>query len=215
MTRKFKVLNLILLVAIAMNIGIYYLMRKGTEFNLDLEKVTPKSNELWSSKELPISDYIREGVKADSAISRSYFDGNGNMIEVWMAFYKDQLRSTAHNPNTCLDGAGWSTEKYKDFIILQDGTTLKMAKIYLTKGNENRVVYYWYMAAGQIADTELKQNVFKFYYGLLKSRRDLLFLRFSVDGSAGDIRSQEEVIKGFIKSFYPLLKGQLPNSYFN
>ena len=184
MTHKFKVLNLILLVAIAMNIGIYYLMRKGQNLIFDLEKIVPKTNEMWSSKELPISDYIREGVKADSAISRSYFDGNGNMVEVWMAFYKDQLRSTAHNPNTCLDGAGWSTEKYKDFIILQDGTTLKMAKIYLTKGNENRVVYYWYMAAGQIADTELKQNVFKFYYGLLKNRRDLLFLRFSVDGSS-------------------------------
>lgn len=215
MTGKFKVLNFVLLVAIALNIGIYYLMKRGTDINFDLEKVVPKANELWSSKELPISEYIREGIKADSAISRSYFNAKGNMIEVWMAFYKDQLRSTAHNPNTCLDGAGWSTEKYRDSVVLQEGTTLKMTKIYLTKGNENRVVYYWYMPAGQIADTELKKNVFKFYYGLLKSRRDLLFLRFSVDGAAGDIHSQEEVIKSFIKFFYPLFKKELPTSYFD
>jgi EpsI family protein len=215
MTRKFKILNLVLLIAIALNFGIYYLMRRVIGFNLDLGKVVPETYERWSSKELFISEDVQKALKADSVISRSYSDSNGNRIEVWMTFYKDQLRSTVHNPNTCLDGAGWSTKRYGDFLVLQDGTTLKMTKIYLAKGNENRVVYYWYMQAGQVADTELKQNVFKFYYGLVKSRRDLLFLRFSVDGPAGNISSQEEVIKKFIKFFYPLLRKELPTGYFD
>jgi len=215
MMTNLRILNLILLFAISVNIMIYFALKKEAEFDFDLGKMVPKRNGVWVSKEIPINDYLREGVKADSALWRSYHDGNGNVIEVWVLFYKDQSRSNAHNPITCFDGAGWSTEKDKDTITLKDGATMRMMKIFVTKDYKKKLSYYWYMPAGQIADSEFKQNIYKFYYGLLKSRRDLLFLSFSIDASNKDIRSQENVIKGFIQSFYPSLKNEFPPSYFN
>ena len=101
----------------------------------------------------------------------------------------------------------------RDSVNVPGRMMLRMTRVQLMKGNEKRKSYYWYMPGGRISDTEFKKNLFKFYYGLLKKGRDLLFLRFSMSSTNGDLCSQEELIKNLIKSFYPLLKSELPTSY--
>ena len=76
-----------------------------------MRALVPKKYGVWAGRELPINKYVLKAVKADSQVWKHYCDGNGNNIEVWIAFYNDQVESTAHNPNTCFNGQGWATVK--------------------------------------------------------------------------------------------------------
>lgn len=210
---KFYVLNSILIVAIIINVGMYFWLSKQKTFDFDLKTLIPKQNGIWQSKDIPISDYLIKGVAADSEVWRHYYDTDGNKVQVWMAFYKDQVKSTAHNPNTCYSGQGWATEKRKDSLVLDDGKTLNMSRIFLMKGDQKSLSYYWYMSAGQNAGTEFAKNIYKFYHGLFKNRRDLLFLRFSIDVYDNDVNHAENTLKSFIRTFYPVLKSNFPASY--
>lgn len=214
-SNKLKILNVLLLTAIIINIAAYYSLGKEEKFNFDLNKMVPKKNGIWQSRDLPIGEYVLKGVNADSQVWRHYYDSNGNTIEIWIAFYKNQVKSTAHNPNTCYDGQGWVTEKRKESLILDDDRRLNMTRMFLRKDNNRSLCYYWYVPAGENAGTEFTKNLYKFYYGLLKNRRDLLFLRFSLDITDLDIEYKDKLIRSFIKSFFPLLIKELPASYFS
>jgi EpsI family protein len=210
---KLKQLNALLVLAIAVNSIMFFRLRQQHEFDLNVEMLIPKNYGVWRSKNMPISEYVIKGVDADSEVWRLYYDEKGNWVEVWMAFYRDQVKSTAHNPNTCYSGQGWVTEKSRHSISLDDGRTLDMTRIFLTKGDQKSVSYYWYMSAGKNAGTELAKNMYKFYYGLVRNRRDLLFMRFSTDVSENDVDRAEKALKGFIKTFYPLLDERFPPGY--
>ena len=208
------VINTVLLLALFINFAEPYLFGREVIFNFNLQDIVPEKIGYWESKELPISDYILKAVDADSQIWKHYYDGNGNKIEVWIAFYKDQLKSTAHNPNTCYNGQGWATKKIRKSLMLYDGEALKLSKMVLTKDNDESLSYYWYMPAGKNAGNEFTKNLYKLYYGIIKKRRDLMFLRFSVDIESS-LHSKEELLEKFIKTFFSALKQRFPESYFS
>ena len=210
---KFKILNGTLLIAVIINCAMYFWLSKQETFDFDLKSLIPKQNGIWESRDIPISDYLLEGVGADSEVWREYYNTSGATIEVWMAFYKEQVRSTAHNPNTCYSGQGWATEKRRETLALPGGETLNVSRMFLVRGDRKSLSYYWYMSAGKNAGTEFTKNVYKFYYGLLKNRRDLLFLRFSTDIIKNDARRAEVILKGFIRDFLPILEKRFPEGY--
>lgn len=215
MRKKLIILNAILLIGSIINIGAHYSLGNEKKLNLELSELIPQKIGVWESKDIPISDYILKGVGADSQIWKHFYDGKGNTVELWMAYYKDQSKSTAHNPNTCYNGQGWATEKKIDKLEFNDGDSIDMTQIYLTKDNNTNLSYYWYIIAGEMAGTEFKKNLYKFYFGFLKNRRDLLFLRFSINIRGQEIRDQDKIIKNFILSFFPIMKNKLPATFFN
>ena len=98
-------------------------------------------------------------------------------------------------------------------IISQDQTYRIIAdKI---SPNNKSLSYYFYIASGETAGTEFVKNLYKFYYGFVKQRSDLLFLRFSINVKNGDVNQKEEKLKSFIKSFYPSFRKELPASFFS
>ena len=210
---RVKILNIILVVGIIINIILASCVEHRKTFDLDLKSLILKKDVTWQSEDCVISDYLINAVGTDSEVWRHYYDENGNILEVWAAFYKDQTKSTAHNPNTCYDGQGWSTEKRTGFLILDDGRKLNISRMILEKGNEKRLTYYWYVAAGQYAGSEFTKNLYKFVYGFLKNRSDLLFIRISTDVSDNGIQRKEDLLRSFIKSFLPTLESRLPASY--
>ena len=83
------------------------------------------------------------------------------------------------------------------------------------KGNVKSQSYYCYVVSGKSAGTEFKKYIYKFYYGLLKKRSDLLFLRFSAGLADENLQHREKILRGFIKNFFPLLIKELPVSFFS
>ena len=213
MKSKIIIINSLVLIAVILNFVLLDPSRKKNEFKLELSNLVPNKVGSWKSRDIQISNYVIKAVNADSQVWKNYRDGNGNTTEVWVSFYEDQVKATAHNPNTCYNGQGWSTEKGKISLTINENDILGMTRVFLMKGNNKSLSYYFYIASGETAGTEFVKNLYKFYYGFVKQRSDLLFLRFSINLENGDVKQKEEKLRSFIKSFYPSFKKELPASF--
>jgi EpsI family protein len=215
MKTKIIIINSLILIAVILNFALLDPSRTKNEFKLELSDLVPNKIGSWQSQDIQIDNYVLKAISADSQVWKNYHDGNGNITEVWVSFYEDQIKATAHNPNTCYDGQGWSTEKGKVSVALSDDIMLEMTRIFLMKGENKYLSYYFYIASGEPAGTEFVKNLYKLYYGFVKQRSDLLFLRFSIDLKNGDVNEKEEKLKNFIKSFYFSFKKEMPANFFS
>lgn len=210
--QKIKKINLILLVFLSGILFVKYLL-PNQSYSIAIESIMPRNIGSWDSRGIEISEYLKKGVGSDSEAWRDYFNSSGDKINVWISYYNNQITSTAHNPNTCFNGQGWATEKFEVPIVINGSFPRNISNIVLNKDDQKMIVYYWYIAGGHIAKNEFKKNLYKFYYGLTKNRRDLLFLRFSISLSQDKSINPEKVLKTFVEEFYEEFAKSLPSGF--
>jgi len=210
--KKIKILSLLILVAIPID---YFFCQPSAirQFNLNIPQLLPSTINGWESRDLPISEELLGGVGSDSEVWRRYVKPGQKEVDLWLSFYGNQIIATAHNPGSCYNAQGWTTEKLKDSVVLPSGETLNMTKVILRKGPEQGVSFYWYLTSGRVAETEFKKNINKFIYGITENRADLLFFRVSRYHFSTDMTTNEIELKEFIKTFYPQFINNLPERF--
>ena len=77
--------------------------------------------------------------------------GTAAPVELFMAWYRDQMTGGTHSPTVCLPGAGWEIASLDDVKVegdLGEAAPFTLKRAVIQKGVERMLVYYWYDQQG-------------------------------------------------------------------
>jgi EpsI family protein len=72
-------------------------------------------------------------------------------VDLFIAWYKDQMKGGTHSPTVCLPGAGWEISSLHEVQVskkLGKSAPFVLNRAIIQKGLDRMVVYYWYEQQG-------------------------------------------------------------------
>lgn len=100
-------------------------------------------------------------------------------VDLFMAYYKDQLRGGTHSPTDCLPAAGWEIASIEEVRtppgVAAQPFTLNRAVI--RKGLEQMLVYYWYEQQGERTASSYKAKLLLTWSKVTDGRSDGALVR--------------------------------------
>ena len=121
----------------------------------------------WSGMDDPALDAdVSAQLNASDYLLRTYSNG-GRVAGLFVAYYSHQLAGAGiHPPKDCLPGNGWNIV---DTHYSSAGSEAKPVSVYyIQKGDERRLVIYWYQFSGRVVATELAAKFRLFSQALRK-----------------------------------------------
>lgn len=71
-------------------------------------------------------------------------------VDLFIAWYKDQMTGGAHSPEVCLPGAGWEIASLGQITATgPDGLPFTLNRALIQNGADRMLVYYWFEQQGQ------------------------------------------------------------------
>ena len=165
--------------------------------------------------DVPLEESVVKELDTDIYLYRNYMSKDGRIINVYIGYYGTQKGGrSAHNPEGCYPGAGWSIlqEGEADIAIEHGGVKndVVLNTIQVKKGDEKQLVYYWYQTQkSMVIRNGVQQNMNRFMNRLLYNRDDGAFIRISEDMGNNYFGSKKD-IENFIKLLFPLLNKYWP-----
>ncbi|MBI4649952.1 EpsI family protein [Candidatus Desantisbacteria bacterium] len=207
-----KKIVIVFLLLSLVGLGLFFLSFRSSKNwnNPDFKNIPVKINN-WEGKDESFSEEIYQRLAASETLLRKYTkEGTGEVIYLWAAYYRDQMKSTAHIPRICFIGQGWNTQfDGKEDIEINESpkNILNMKKLVMKRENSNQVIYYWFQSQDKIFNDELYKNIYRFTGAVFNNRTDLTFIRISMI-TAND--KDAEQLKQFIRDIYPSIQKEIP-----
>jgi EpsI family protein len=140
-----------------------------------------------------------------------------NLISIYVGYHERQVRegaksfaeSSIHPPRHCLPGAGWSVidskvVKLETPGLPQDGA--KINRLIIAKGNERRLVYYWYHSRGRIIADDYRKILYMVWDRATRGRTDGSLVRFTIP----TYKNAEEAAEAAFRDLVPRILALLP-----
>lgn len=202
------------------------LFAAGTNYNLTKDdslkprkslKDLPKSIGEWRAiGDHKIDDQDIKILKVDDYILRSYHNSNGDMIGLYIGYFKSQREGKGiHSPRQCLPGGGWlpvNTAVYQIPRFNYNPETVSVNKLIMEKGLARELYFFWYQGRGRIYASEYWNKIYLVWDGLTKNRTDGALIR--VNSSIVGERDENETMRNqiqFIELIIPLLNEYIPD----
>jgi exosortase D (VPLPA-CTERM-specific) len=76
--------------------------------------------------------------------------GEAQSVDLFIAWYKDQMMGGAHSPEVCLPGAGWEIAALDQITATgPDGLPFSLNRALIQNGADRMLVYYWFEQQGR------------------------------------------------------------------
>lgn len=135
----------------------------------------------WSGTDLEISRDIRDVLGAGEFLVRSYHDPSLEQpnVDLFLAYFPSQRSGdTLHSPKNCLPGFGWTPLRSSQIMLSLPGHEPFPANRYVVaKGNERRLVVYWYWAHNRGVASEYWAKFYLVLDSLRMNRSDGALVR--------------------------------------
>ena len=155
---------------------------------------------------------IRDVLKADDILTRSYVGSDGIPVNLFIAAFKTQRNGkTPHSPKNCLPGSGWSQLINEQMTI--DLPTLGPRKVnhyVVTKGGDRSSVIYWYQSRDRIVGTEYSAKLYSILDSIRYNRSDTAIVRVIVPVIGADQAAADHRAIEFIQAAFPSVREALP-----
>jgi EpsI family protein len=155
---------------------------------------------------------VRDVLKADDILTRSYVGSDGIPVNLFIAAFKTQRNGKApHSPKNCLPGSGWSQVINEQMTI--DLPTLGPQKVnhyVVTKGGDRSSVIYWYQSRDRIVGTEYSAKIYSVLDSIRYNRSDTAIVRVIVPVIGGDQAAADHRAVEFIQAAFPSVREALP-----
>lgn len=128
----------------------------------------------WSSKDIPISQQVREILGPGDFLSRIYYRPDRPYIDFFVAYFGSQRTGNSiHSPKNCLPGSGW-TPTEAGYLQLRDprGNSVTANRYVIAKGLDKELVVYWYQAHGRVTASEYWAKYFLVKDSIAMNRTD-------------------------------------------
>ena len=167
----------------------------------------------WTSSTENLPAIIQDVLKADDYYLADFDSSNGNVINLYMVYYKTQFRQKAvHSPLVCLPGSGWVIDKEQSIDIAPSGgKKIHVKRLIIAKEGNKQLVYYWIQQQGKSFSNDFAARISLIGNALLSKRSDSALIRLTTPILDGDIRSSENILNQFLVELYPKLDRYFPN----
>ncbi len=128
----------------------------------------------WTSKDLGISQEVRDILGAGDFLSRIYFRPDQPYIDFFIAYFPSQRSGNSiHSPKNCLPGSGWTPIESGPIQIKgPGGTPVTVNRSVIVKGLDKQMVLYWYQAHDRVVASEYWAKYFLVADAIRMNRSD-------------------------------------------
>ena len=186
----------------------------------------PYEIEQYHGTEIDLSEPYEKELNTDDYLFRKYINKkhydapqysednkeNRDWFWVYIGYWGTEKGGrTGHNPYDCYPASGWTIIN-KMHIKIDVGSKLeKVNMIRIRKGNNERIVAFWYQGKEKILRSGLRQNMQRFINRILYRKDEGAFVRISTDIYKTETKQRIEEIRHFSGKIYNLLKTHWPD----
>lgn len=168
----------------------------------------------WSAKRNYLSDEIIGELWADDYVSATYQrPGSLNSIQLLIPFYTYQgTRHTAHAPQSCMLGSGWSLIGSKEGLVdLGNGDQISMSMSLWQKGNYQVYGAYFFLMRGRVIISPWANKLYLMMDAVTKRRTDGALVRMEMAVAPGQsVEEVQTIIEEFLAELWPILPAYVP-----
>ena len=170
----------------------------------------------WRGHRSSLDGIYSDALKLDDYVLADYLDHQGDMINLYIAYYNSQRKGeAAHSPRSCLPGGGWQMHDFGQVDLAgvsMNGRPLRVNRTLIEMGNQRQLVYYWFQQRGRVISNEFAVKWFLFWDALTIHRTDGAMVRIiSPLSSTTPVANADRDIKNLIASMAPDLVRFVPN----
>lgn len=158
--------------------------------------------------------FIEQGeldiLKADDTMTR-WYTGPAGGANLFIAYFKTQRTGQSpHSPKNCLPGSGWQPSESGRVDMTTPAGTIHINRYVVARGDNQSLVFYWYQSQGRVIADEFAAKFYLISDSIRKHRSDTALVRVVVPVAPGGMARAEQTGTDFVRTFYPVVKGYLP-----
>jgi exosortase D (VPLPA-CTERM-specific) len=153
---------------------------------------------------------------SDIFIADYQYSNDSVPVNFYSAWYATQTKNASiHSPRSCLPGGGWRVESFDQYDVPgvkhPNGQFLRVNRVFIQKGNDAQLVYYWFDGRNRDITNEYVAKWFNFVDSLTQARSDGALIRVVTIVPAGSpIELADQRLQHFLKDFYPTITAYVP-----
>jgi len=125
----------------------------------------------------PLDEETIDALGADAYLTRTYSDGVGVPVSVYIAFYGAQRPGVSlHSPLHCLPGTGWEPLDVGTVNV----SSQRVRRLVVRKNGDRAVVLYWYAVHGRTIANEALSKFWLLHDSIRLGRSDAALVRIVV-----------------------------------
>jgi len=153
----------------------------------------------------PLDEETVAALGADAYLTRTYSDGAGAPVSVYVAFYGAQRPSVSiHSPLHCLPGTGWEPLEVGTADIASAADFRRVRRLVVRKNQERALVFYWYAVHGRTIANEAMSKLWLLHDSIRLGRSDAALVRIVVP-IADSVAAAERRGAAFTRDLLPYL----------
>lgn len=168
----------------------------------------------WKGERHYLSKKILDSLWADDYVSASYYrKGSPNQVYLFIPFYEYQgTRHTAHAPQSCILGGGWTLLNSKERVAQVDPENrIKIMTMNLKKGNTRLLGSYFFFQRGRVITSPWLNKFYLMWDSFTKRRTDGALVRAEMTvGPNQTIQDAYVVLEGFLSHLWIRLPEYVP-----
>ncbi|MDE1901932.1 MAG: VPLPA-CTERM-specific exosortase XrtD [Alphaproteobacteria bacterium] len=141
-----------------------------------------------------MADYTRAGKNGES----------GTPVNFYIAWYDNQhTKNAAHSPSNCIPGSGWLVKASGTKTVATPQGTLRVARLVIQRGDDTRLVYYWFDERGRDMVSQYSAKWFLFWDALTLHRTDGAAVRVVTPVTSNNPAAADARLAAFLSAVYP------------
>jgi len=131
----------------------------------------------------PLDAETRRILAADAIVNRTYSDGAGSPVNLYVAYYREQRPAASiHSPLHCLPGTGWEPLDVSTVAmpIADRASAAAIRRVVIRKNRERALVLYSYAVRDRLLASELASSLWLLHDSLRFGRSDASLVRVVV-----------------------------------
>ena len=173
----------------------------------------PQTLNSWQTyRESPIEPEIRDLLKADDTLNRTYMAPDGVYANLFIAFFRSQRAGAApHSPKVCLPGSGWvpTGSTTLDIPVAGRSAAIHVNRYVVARGEDRSLIIYWYQTPYRVIAGELTAKLYTMVDGLRYHRSDTALVRVIVPIVLDEDKAEKQAVR-FIQGVFNPVREFLP-----
>jgi exosortase D (VPLPA-CTERM-specific) len=143
----------------------------------------------WSGRREALEAVYVDALKFDDYLLADYSRPATDPVNFYVAWYDTQDAGTAtHSPRACLPGGGWRITDMRQVNVGDvriGGQTLRVNRAEIESGDQQQLVYYWFMQRGRVVTSEYLVKWYLLVDALTRHRTDGALVRLVIPIAPG------------------------------
>jgi EpsI family protein len=156
----------------------------------------------WEGREIPMNNYVYQGIETDYLFMRDYFNPHGEKVNLALVWF-DDTNIAFHTPEACLGGIGEQVKEQR-FMTLNLGRNINVVWDMVEVAGMRQLMLYFFDVDGNITISQSSIRLLVLKKRLAFSRASVSFVRLMAPVGTSKQETEELMIE-FLKNILPIL----------